>query len=276
MLFGSRAGPGPLRRGGTERRVPPRRSVTRRARLSAAQLLAWRPSWRWLVGVARSLLTSFLALTTSLWLLPGVQVTEGAESVATLVVAVLVVGALLRPLITRLTVLTGAVGLLVTGLLAQAAILGVALSLVPTVEPFAWPEVVLASWGAAVGAAVVNWLFDASSDEAFLGQVLGRAVRSTPEAGAEGRGLLVVQLDGVSEPVLRQAIISGAVPTVSRWVRTGSHQLRAWHTGVPATTPAGQAVLLHGDTTTVPGFRWWDKDLDRMVAVSRTDRKSVV
>lgn len=260
----------PLRPGRVEAGTrPPARSLSRRARLSARQLLAWRPSWRWLRGAVRSLATSFLALSMSLWLLPGDQVTEGAESVASLVVTVLVVGALLRPLITRLTVLTGAIGLLVTGLLAQAAILAVALSLVPTVEPFSWAEVVLASWAAAVTGATINWLFDANSDEAFLGQVLGRAVRSTAEAGAEGRGLLVVQLDGVSEPVLRQAIVSGAVPTVSRWVRSGSHQLRSWHTGVPATTPAGQAVLLHGDTTTVPGFRWWDKDRARMVTVSR-------
>ena len=43
----------------------------------------------------------------SLWLLPGVQATRGAESVVSIVVAVLLVGALLRPLITRLTVLTG-------------------------------------------------------------------------------------------------------------------------------------------------------------------------
>lgn len=233
------------------------------------QLAASRPSWRWLRGSLRSFATSFLALTASLWLLPGTQVTRGAESVAALAVGVLAVGALVRPLITRLTVLTGVVGLLLAGFLAQAVVLGIALALVPTVEPFSAGQVVLAAWAAAVAAAAVNWLFDASSDEAFLGQLLGRAVRRTRRAGSEGPGLLVVQLDGVSEPLLRQAITAGALPTVSRWLRSGSHRMRGWHTGVPATTPAGQAVLLHGDVTAVPGFRWWDKGRGRLLTASR-------
>lgn len=244
-------------------------AVSRRARISRERLLSWRPSWRWARSSVRSFLTSFLALAAAFWLLPGTQVTRGTESVATLAIVVLAAGALLRPLITRLTVLTGLVGLLLAGLLAQALVLGVALALVPTVEPFTFLEIVLAAWSTAVAAAVLNWLIDTSSDEVFLGQLLGRAVRRTPAPGAEGPGLLVVQLDGVSEPLLRQAITAGAMPTVSRWMRSGTHSLRRWHTGLPATTPAGQAVLLHGDTTAVPAFRWYDKGRGRTMVVSR-------
>ena len=247
----------------------PSRSVVTRLRLGRAQLALWRPTWAWVRGVVRAFVTSFLALTASLWLLPGVQVERGAESVASLAVLALAIGALLRPLLTRLTVLTGVFGLLVAGLLAQALILWLALSLVPTVRPFTFGEVVLASWAAAVAAACVNWLFDTSSDEAFLGQLLGRAVRRTPEPGTEGPGLLVVQLDGVSEPVLRQAVAAGSMPTLSRWIRSGSHTLRGWHTGIPATTPAAQAALLHGDDRTVPGFRWYDKTRGRLLTMSR-------
>lgn len=243
--------------------------IARLLRLGRSQLTSWRPSWSWAAGAVRAFITSFLALAASLWLLPGEQVRAGAESVATLVVLVLALGALLRPLLTRLTVLTGVVGLLVAGVLAQAVVLGAALALVPSVEPFSYGEVVVASWAGAVVAAVVNWLFDTSSDDAFLGQLLRQAVRRTRRAGADGPGLLVVQLDGVSLPVLRQAITAGSMPTVSRWVRSGSHDLRGWHTGIPATTPAGQAVLLHGDDRAVPGFRWFDKERGRLLVMSR-------
>lgn len=212
---------------------------------------------------------SFLALTLALWALPGTQVTRGTVSVAALAVGVLAVGALLRPLLTFLTVITGTVGLLVAGLLAQALVLWVALAVVPTVERFSVGEVVLAAWGAAVGAAAINWLFDTSTDEAFLGQVLGRAVRVNHRHGTTGPAMLVVQLDGVSEPILRQALTGGTMPTVASWLRSGGHVLRPWHTGVPATTPAGQAVLLHGDTTSVPSFRWYDKSAERLVVTSQ-------
>ncbi len=139
----------------------------------------------------------------------------------------------------------------------------------PTVRPFSFGEVLVASWAAAVAAACVNWVFDTSSDEVFLGQLLGRAVRHTDRAGSRGPGLLVVQLDGVSEPVLRQAIAAGSMPTLSRWVRSGSHVLKGWQTGMPATTPAAQAALLHGDDRSVPGFRWYDKSRGRLLTMSR-------
>lgn len=217
----------------------------------------------------RSFVTSFLALAVTLWLLPGEQVGEGFESVAALAIGVLALGALLRPFLTRLTVLTGLVGLLLAGVLTQALILGIALSLVPSVEPFSLGQIVVASWGSAAVAAGVNWLFDASSEEAFLGQVLGQSVRLSHRQGADGPGMLVIQLDGVSEPLLRQAITAGAMPTVSRLLRGGSHQLRRWHTGLPATTPGGQSVLLHGDVTSVPSFRWYDKAKGRLVVTSK-------
>lgn len=254
------------------------RSTTwgRRASLSVRALRRFRPDRAWLGSVLRSFVVSFLALTVALKLLPGTQVTRGTESVASLAVALLAVGALLRPLLTRLTVVTGVFGLLVAGVLAQAILLGVALQLVPTVEPFSFQEVVAAAWAAAVAAAAINWLFDASSEESFLGQVLGQSVRVTQRAGVDRPGLLVVQLDGVSEPLVRQAMTSGAMPTVAQWLRSGSHDLRRWSTGLPATTPAGQAVLLHGETRAIPAFRWFDKGAGRMVTSSQPDDAAAV
>lgn len=249
--------------------MSPSSAIRRRLRLVVRRTAGWRPDWVWVLSVLRSFAVSFLALTASLWLLPGEQVTRGTLSVATLAIVVLAVGALLRPLLLRLAVLTGIVGLLIAGLLTQVLILGIALDLVPTVEPFSLGEIFVASWAAVAAAAAVNWIFDSSSDEAFFGQVLGQAVRVTHRHGSSGPGLLIVQLDGVSEPLMRQAITSGAVPTVSQWLRSGSHRLRGWHTGLPATTPAGQSVLLHGDVTAIPAFRWFDKDLGRLVVASQ-------
>lgn len=240
-----------------------------RLRLTGQTMARWRPDRNWRRGVLRSFVVSFLALAVILWLLPGQQVARGAMSVATLAIVALLVGAFLRPVLIQLTAVTGTIGLLLAGLLSQALILGVALQLVSTVRPFTLGEVVVAAWGSAVVAAGVNWLFDASSDETFFRQVLGQSVRITRRHGIAKPGLLVVQLDGVGEALMHQAITAGAMPTVSRWLRSGSHDLRGWHTGVPATTPAGQAVLLHGDVTSIPAFRWYDKKAERIIQSSQ-------
>jgi hypothetical protein len=75
-------------------------------------------------------------------------------------------------------------------------------------------------------------------------------------------------LDGVGEDLLRQAITAGDVPTLSGWLRSQSHTLRGWHTGLPATTPAGQAVLLYGNVAEVPSFRWYEKETGRMMVAN--------
>ncbi|WP_137291921.1 alkaline phosphatase family protein [Nocardioides dongxiaopingii] len=247
-----------------------RGSLSRRAALAGREVAHWRPSLRWLRAVLRSFVVSFLAVAVTLWLVPGQQVPEhGTRSVATLVLVVLLVGALLRPILTRLTVITGVLGLLLVGFLAQSVVLGVALALVPSIEPIDFPELVVAAWGVAVVAAVLNWVVDASSEEVYLAQVLGRAVRTARRSDVSGPGLLVVQLDGVAEPLLRQAAAAGAIPFVTRTLRSGSHVLRGWHTGVPSTTPAGQAVLLHGEEHAIPAFRWYDKERGRVLECSR-------
>ena len=47
---------------------------------------------------------------------------------------------------------------------------------------------------------------------------------------------------------MTQGILSGNLPTLSRWVRSGTHTAAEWWARVPSTTPASQAGLLHGST----------------------------
>ena len=247
------------------------RGIRRRLRISRRLVLGWRPTGRALIDLVRTLLTSFIALGITLYVLPGQQST-GPRSVFVLALTVIAVGVVLRPLLLGLTTLLGPLGLLLVGVLAQGVILAVAISIDPDVHISTLPRVFAVSWIAAVIAAVVNWLLDAGTQETFLAHLLGRVVRIAhayaPETPTDEAGLLVVQLDGVGRGLLRQAIVAGALPTLSRWLRDGSHRGYPWHTGLPATTPAGQAVLLHGDTTTIPSFRWYEKDSQRLVVAN--------
>jgi hypothetical protein len=79
----------------------------------------------------------------------------------------------------------------------------------------------------------------------------------------------MVQLDGVSEPVLRWAVRAGNLPTLGRWLRSGTHAMRGWHTGLPSTTPASQAGILHGASRQIPAFRWYEKATGRLVVSNR-------
>jgi hypothetical protein len=259
-----------------DRRSGSTSSLRLRIALSRRRARAWRPTGPRLKALLRSISTSYIALGITLYILPGRQ-SSGPLAVLGLVMAVAVVGVLLRPLLAGLAVVLGSFGLLAVGVLSQAIILDVAIALAPDVDFTGWPEVLLVSWVAAAVAAIANWLFDLGSDEAFLDQLLGRAVR-VAHRHADGAGeqllrtgekrLLVVQLDGVGEALLGQAITAGQMPTLSSWLRTGTHSSRGWHTGLPSTTPAGQAVLMYGDVTQVPAFRWFEKESGSMLVTN--------
>ena len=81
--------------------------------------------------------------------------------------------------------------------------------------------------------------------------------------------MVFVQLDGVPFPVLQMAITAGTVPTLTRWIRSGTHTLREWTPKLPATTPASQMGILHGVIDGIPAFRWYDRARDRVLVANR-------
>ena len=85
----------------------------------------------------------------------------------------------------------------------------------------------------------------------------------------EMTGVVFVQLDGVPYPVLHMAVMAGTVPTLSRWIRDGSHQLHEWTPKLPATTPASQMGILHGVIDGIPAFRWYDRANDKVLVANR-------
>lgn len=95
------------------------------------------------------------------------------------------------------------------------------------------------------------------------------SVPSAPVAAQDGdtdaSGFVFVQVDGLSEPVLRQALASGAMPFLSGLIDEGSYLLGSWHTTAASTTTVAQAAVLHGRWHDIPGFRWWDRETGQLI-----------
>src|SRR5262249_46320613 len=78
-------------------------------------------------------------------------------------------------------------------------------------------------------------------------------------------GLIMIEIDGLSEPVLRRAIQQGDMPFLSQWVRSGEYRIVGWDTGLPSQTSAMQAGILHGSHFNIPAFRFYDKANKRLL-----------
>jgi hypothetical protein len=196
--------------------------------------------------------------------------------------AALVVGVgdvVLRAPLRRLAGVAGAFGALAGGLAVQVALVVVALSLLPGVTTRSWADAVAVLVIAACVMAVGHWLLGARDNAYVVSDLVrrsrrraGLSRRARPGDGGDGErppGLLVVMLDGVARPTLDHALEAGLTPTLDRWLSSGSHRLESWWARVPCTTPASTLGLLHGTTAQVPAFRWWSRELGRLVVTNR-------
>jgi uncharacterized membrane protein YvlD (DUF360 family) len=226
-------------------------------------------SWAELRRLAVSLVVSWLLLSLTIWVMPGVSAAARVDVLVAAIVLGLLTAAL-RPLVTSLALAVGWLGVLVASVFTEALLFYGALSLAPGVTVDGFWDAFWASWVFSLLANVANWLVSAGDDTAFLSNLL----RQTQHVRAAATpttvpGVVFVQVDGLSAPLLQWALRSGDLPTLSRWVRSGSHVPRTWHVQLPSTTPASQAGILHGASAQIPAFRWYEKEAGRLLVANR-------
>lgn len=215
--------------------------------------------------VAWAASTAALIITGAL--LPGFSASSWWAYAAVAAVAG-VVGLVLRPVLVEISARVGWVAVLLTALLGQALIMYTAIRLVPGIESTAW-SAVAATWVSAVVGTLISWATTAGTDDGLVASLAGRARRTETVPDPEVDGVLFVQLDGVPFPVLQWAVQSGAVPNIRRWLTSGEYTLREWTPQLPCTTPASQLGILHGTVDGIPAFRWYDRELGRVLVANR-------
>ena len=216
-----------------------------------------------------SYLVSCLALAVTAWLLPGLTV-DGPPA--------LLLGALLLAVLNDASRLA-ALWLLVlppiiVSQLVRFAVEIVLIILVGRVVPgIHVTGLESAVWGAVVISLAIALFADAlgvSDDHSYYGSLVRQLVaRNRRRPSIDPPGLLVVQVDGLSRPVLEERMRAGTAPALHRLVRSGEATLGRWIVMLPSVTPASQAGILHGTNDDIPGFRWYEKPTRRLLVANR-------
>ena len=207
-------------------------------------------------------------LGATIVLTPGITVdSTGALLVA--VVAISAAGWLLQPVFLRVALLFGWFGAVLLALLANAAVLGVGLYVTPGVDASSVLSVIVASWVYAFVMTVITWAFSINGRDYLTIHAMRMGARGPQPPHSDIPGVVFVQLDGVPAPLLENEIRAGNIPTISRWIRSGSHTWTEWTARVPSTTPVSQAGLLQGANDGIPAFRWFDRELGRLVVANK-------
>ena len=98
-------------------------------------------------------------------------------------------------------------------------------------------------------------------DDAYYHHVVRNIVHfyGKPEQ-SQKPGVLFLEIDGLSERILRQAMTKDLMPTLKGWLDSGSHRLIGWECDLSSQTSASQAGILLGSNHDIPAFRWYEKD----------------
>ncbi len=196
-------------------------------------------------------------------ILPGFEELSFTAAVLVAVVMALI-NAVLWPLVIRLalplTILTFGLGSLVLSAGAVALAFYVVDGRTP---PFA--GAVTAAFGLALVSTFVAPLLDVDGDVNNLRVVRRRVRRARKQNRTDVPGVVLFEIDGLGEAVLREAVRDGHVPTIARWLSEGSHRILGWECDLSSQTGASQAGLLLGSNWDMPAFRWYEKESSRTI-----------
>ena len=222
------------------------------------------------------LLGASLGLQLASWLLPGFDVGGWVQAVVAAIL-IMVGGAVLRPLLVHAAVLMGWVGAVLLGLFGQALVVWLILTYSIEAEVNLWTSV-LAAWMVAAVSTLFVWVGTAGTDEAVTATLLRRQrrYRRVSVADPEMPGVVFVQADGVPFPLLEWGVRAGTLPTLSRWVRDGTHRMVEWTPKLPATTPVSQMGILHGTIEGIPAFRWIDRATGKIFVANKPSDAALI
>jgi uncharacterized membrane protein YvlD (DUF360 family) len=218
-----------------------------------------------------------ICLVWMVWLTPGVEVSAPDFGVVfgmayAIVAVVSAPNLLVRPLLTRLIVQTArwargfALAFLLT-LLLNAGVLSLLPLVIPGFAVFGFPVAFLGSLMLSAINTVFIGIVGLEDDTSFFQNRVRHQLRArAAKAGvAQTRGLVCIQIDGLSHVDLRDALRRGYAPTLRSLLQSKTFKLTQWDCGLPSTTSSTLAGIMHGNNHDIPGFTWYRKAENRIL-----------
>jgi uncharacterized membrane protein YvlD (DUF360 family) len=223
----------------------------------------------WIVDVISLLVTAAI--------LPGfeIQSVDGRSALTVAVATALLLGVvnlLIRPIILLLALPLGLIAVSLVGFFVNAIALRLTAVLVlGFVIDNWWVAFVAGLILALVNTMITNFLTIDDEGSFYEALVERLAKRHAFDVEDEpGRGVVMMEIDGLSYHHLEKALDEGLMPTVSQMMREEGYVLSHVDCGLPSQTSACQSGIMFGDNYDIPAFRWYDKDEGKLM-VSGTD-----
>jgi uncharacterized membrane protein YvlD (DUF360 family) len=103
--------------------------------------------------------------------------------------------------------------------------------------------------------------------DSYIKTILNHALKQKSSYKKRYPGVLMLEIDGLSINILKEAIKRGVMPNL-KGMLDETHTLKGWETDLSSQTGASQAGILHGNNRNIVAYRWVEKENGNRIVVS--------
>jgi uncharacterized membrane protein YvlD (DUF360 family) len=209
-----------------------------------------------------------VAILVTIEIVPSVTVMDeavtGVAAAAALLLAA--INLFLRPIILLLALPLGFFVMFAAGFLINTIAFLILGRLIPSMDVGGLLSAFVAGLVFSVINTIITSVITADDDDSFYQGVVERIAARRPfkETDLGTRGLVMMEIDGLSYHHIQKALAEGYMPTLQRMIDEEGYALSRIDCGLPSQTSACQAGIMFGDNFDIPAFRWYDKDEQKL------------
>ncbi|MCK5428508.1 MAG: phage holin family protein, partial [Anaerolineales bacterium] len=199
-----------------------------------------------------------------------IQSPEGYSKLGIAAAAALLLGVinfLIRPILLLLSVPFGFIAVFLVGFFVNAVVLMLTSNLLsPSFHVNSWLSAFLGSLIFSVINTILTGLMTVDDEGSVYQSMIERLAKKDmyEDATDSGRGLVMLEIDGLSYYHMQKALEDGWMPHLQEMIDEDGYVLSRIDCGLPSQTSACQSGIMFGDNFDIPAFRWFDKDQNKL------------
>jgi uncharacterized membrane protein YvlD (DUF360 family) len=208
-----------------------------------------------------------IAMTITVILIPGITISGANPFVIATAAALLlaIINLFLRPIILLLALPLGFFVTFGVGFIVNALALLIVARILPDFQIRGLMSAFLGGIVFAFINTIITGIITVDDEDSFYQGVVERlAARQPFKHDGTTRGLVMMEIDGLSYHHIQKAIAAGYMPHVESMIKQDGYLLSRIDCGLPSQTSACQAGIMFGDNYDIPAFRWYDKDEQKL------------
>jgi uncharacterized membrane protein YvlD (DUF360 family) len=177
-----------------------------------------------------------------------------------------IVNLLIRPLLLLIARPLGFIAVFVIGFFVNALALMLTSWLLPAFEVTGLLSAIVGGLIFSAINVILTGVLEVKDEGSFYQGVIERLARrhSYEDSEPDSRGLVMMEIDGLSYHHLQKALADGRMPMMQKMMDEEGYELSRVDCGIPSQTSACQAGIMFGDNGDIPAFRWYDKDKQKL------------